>query len=185
MKIEIKQPGILYLSQAQYDIRLAVKASTHHATDIAKLAGISYSTLQYCTRGVHNPSDEIVSLILEAVTELDKNPVTRIVKPAPLTRRKQIPKREYKSRTGSSIYLTPRQYEIREVILDSPFSIDSIADRAGVSAMTLRYWITGRNEPRPALIRWVLGAIEIMSEGRISDTSKELKNKLNENLQSV
>lgn len=185
MKIIIKQPDALYLSEAQYEIRQAVRASTHHATDIAKLAGVSYGTLQYCTRGVHNPSNKMADAILSAVSELDKNPVTRIVKPVPKTRRKSIPKKEYKSSTGSSIYLTPRQYEIRTAILDSPYSIASIADRAGISAVTIRYWITGRNEPRPALIGWVLGAIEIMGRDRISHRVELIKIKSNETLQSI
>ena len=167
MKIEIKKPGILYLTPQQLKIRQAVRASTHHATDIAIHANVSYSTLQYSTRGVHNPSAEMTEAILDAVERLDKNPVTRIVKPAPKTRRNRIPKKKYKSAAGTPIYLTPRQHEIRTAVMNAPFSIDAIASRSGVQPMTIRCWIIGRNEPHKALMGFVLDAIEIMERSQV------------------
>ena len=72
MKIEIKKPGILYLSQAQYDIRQAVKMCARPATQIAKRSGVSYSTVQYVTRGINEPSKSIAAAILGAVDQLNE-----------------------------------------------------------------------------------------------------------------
>ena len=72
MKIEIKKPGILYLSQAQYEIRIAVKMCARPATQISRRAGVSYSTMQYVTRGIHEPSKSIAAAILGAVDQLNE-----------------------------------------------------------------------------------------------------------------
>ena len=72
MKIEIKKPGILYLSQAQYDIRIAVKMCARPATQIAKRSGVSYRTIQHITSGIHDPSESIAAAILGAVDQLNE-----------------------------------------------------------------------------------------------------------------
>ena len=159
MKIEIKQPGILYLSQAQYDIRLAVKDSTHHATQIARQAGVSYSTVQYITRGVHEPSEPVTELVLAAINKLNENPRLKANKKKK-KRASRPSAKEFESRTGSLIYLTPRQLKVRTAIMESPFSVEAIAGEAGVSAITIRYWMTGLNEPSSFLYDVVMEAIQ-------------------------
>ena len=72
MKIEIKKPGILYLSKNQHTIRLAAKFSSHSMAAIARRAGVSYSTIQYITRGIHEPTESIAAAILGAVDQLNE-----------------------------------------------------------------------------------------------------------------
>ena len=164
MEIEIKQPGILYLSQAQYDIRVAVKECTYPATQIAKLSGVSYSTLQYTTRGVHEPSESVAAAILGAVDELNRMPKVKIIKEPKFKRKNKPKKTEYKSRIGSSIYLSERQHMVRVAVIDSSHTIEKIAEKSGVSDMTIRYWITGLNEPRQGLLDAVLQTIKLLPD---------------------
>ena len=72
MEIKIKQPGILYLSQAQYDIRIAVKECTYPATHISRKAGVSYKTMTAIIYGANEPSNSTKAKILEAVNKLNK-----------------------------------------------------------------------------------------------------------------
>ena len=72
MKIEIKKPGILYLSKAQYDIRLAVKACKRPSTHISKIADVAYSTMKGVLYGTNEPSESTKAKILGAVDKLNE-----------------------------------------------------------------------------------------------------------------
>ena len=171
MKIEIKKPGVLYLSAEQLKIRKAVKKCKHTMAAIARRAGISYSAVIYTTRGTHEPSEFVKNAILGAIRQLNKTPEVKVVKISdePKVKREYRPrilpmKTEYKSTTGTSIYLSPRQHEVRTAVIDSPHSIQSIADAAGVAAPTIGFWIIGLHEPHKYLMATVLETVKHLNE---------------------